>query len=275
MLMLICAAAVLETEVQASDLDVNFLYQQNSDLYGTPIEVEPASLWGQFQTAFDRRATSINNDRFQPYNFSNVNGLWTGQDFNDIRNYDTIVARHAFADSFRTSARDTLLTLDLPVLSWIRQQHGFFARLLWNSLDNSDEESVSPLDPSYRSMEYSWWKTQLEEGHLRYGVRPFRTDPYAYVGGRIKDMAHVLFLWDARYYFKNFGDHCFELTLSAPITTSISIELGTSYQFGQHASEKKAVLKLLKTFKSGGIFNAGIEMRDRPALVAGITLPWG
>lgn len=275
LLMLVCAIAFLETKARATDLDVILFRQQNLNLYGNPVGVEPTSLWGFFQTAFDQRAPIIFQDQFQPYNFSNVNGMWAGQDFTRIRDYDAIVGRHALVSSFRSSARDAVLALDLPILDWIRGQRGFFAKFLWNSFDSADEESVSPRDPSYRSAEYSWWEQQLHEDHLRYGVRPFRTDPYAYVGGRFKDAQRVLFLWDARYYYRNFGDHCFELTLSAPITSDVSLQLGTSYQFGMHGTEKGIVLKLLKTFRSGGIFNVGLEVQQHPVVVAAITLPWG
>lgn len=275
LLMLFCATAILATEARGDDLNVQLLYHQSYNLYDSSIGEEPTSLWGLFQVAFAQRATNVFEDRFQPYNFSNVKGLWVGQDFDNIRDYDATVARHAFADSISSSAGDAVLALNLPIINWIRRQQGFFANFLWNSLDDADEESVSARDPSYHSAAYSWWQTQLQEGHLRYGVRPFRRDPYAYVGGRFKDAGSVWFLWDARYYLRNSGDHCFELTLAAPITGNLSLQLGTSYQFGRHPTQKSAVLQLLKTFKSGGTLSVGAEMRERPTLVAAITLPWG
>lgn len=273
--MLICATAILEAEAWSADLNAVYPYQQSPDLYGYLREEEPASLWALFHVAFDHRSTAVFNDQFQPFNFSNVKALWTGRDFNHLPDYSAAVARHAFSDSFRSSARDAVLELNLPILMWLRERPGFLASFLWNSLDSTDEESVSPLDPSYRSVAHSWWNTQSKDGHLRYGVRPFRTDPYAYLGWRVKDRGRVLLLGDARYYFRNFGDHRFELTLSAPIMRDLSIELGTSYQFGTHPVERKTALKLLKTFKFGGILHMALEVKTHPVLVAGITLPWG
>ena len=258
-LMLVCATAIMETGARAADLNAVFTRQQNPDLFGNPRADDAISLWAQFQNAFDHRATGVFQDQFQPYNFSNVNALWAGQDFSRIRDYQATVARHAFTGSFRSSARDVLLDLNLPIVTWLRERRGFLAKLFWNSLDTVDEESVSPLDPSYRSVERSWWRKQAEEGHLLYGVRPFRTDPYVYAGWRIRDAAErVLLLGDVRYYFKNLGDHCFQLTLSTPITRDISLQLGTSYQFGKDPSETKMVLQLLKTFRFGGILNVGL-----------------
>jgi hypothetical protein len=227
-----------------------------------------------YQAAFDHRATAVFADQFQTFNFSPVNALWTGRDFDHLPGYNASVARNAFASSFRLSARDTVLDLDLPIMAWLRERPGFFASLLWNSLDSADEESVSPFDPTYRTVARSWWRALSEDGHVRYGLRPFRADPYAYLGWSIKNRERVLLLGDARYYFKNFGDHRFELTLSAPVTRTISLELGTSYQFGIHQTERRTVLKLLKTFKSGGTLHAALEVRDHPMFVAGITVPW-
>ena len=276
-LMLVCAAAVTAAEARAADLKVIFPYQQSPVLYGDLPEEEPATFWGQFNVAFEHRAPGVFEDQFSPFNLSNWNTLWTGRDLNHLSDYNVGVARHAFSDAFRSSARDAVLELDLPVLEWLRNRQGFLADFLWNSLDSVEEQSVSPLDPSYRSVERSWWNEQSEGGSLRYGVRPFSTDPYAYLGWRIKHGEHVWLLGDARYYYRNFGDHCFELALSTPIVRGFSIELGTSYQFGTHQSEEKVVLKLLKTFKFGGVLHMALETRQRPGqpvLIAGITVPW-
>lgn len=274
-LILVCATAVTEAEARAEDLSAVFPYQQSPVLYGDLREEEPASFWALFKVAFDHRAPGVFEDQFHPLNFGNVNALWTDRDFNHLSDYNAAVARHAFANTFRSSARDAALDLDLPVVEWLRGRQGFLADFLWNSLGSVEEESVSPLNPSYRPVEHSWWNKLSKDSSLRYGVRPFRTDPYAFLGWRIKRGERVLLLGDARYYCRNFGDHCFELALSTPITRDLSIELGTSYQFGTHQAERKVVLKLLKTFKSGGILHVALEARQQPVLIAGITVPWG
>jgi hypothetical protein len=270
-LMLVCMAAA----ARAADLSAVYPYQQSPVLYGDLREEEPATFWEQFNVAFEHRAPGVFEDQFSPFNFSNWNTLWTDRDFNHLSDYNASVARNAFSEAFRSSARDAVL--DLPGLEWLRERQGFLADFLWNSLDSVEEQSVSPLSPSYLSVESSWWNEQSEGGPLRYGVRPFSTDPYAYLGWRIKHGEHVWLLGDARYYYRNFGDHCFELALSTPIVRGFSIELGTSYQFGTHQAEKKVVLKLLKTFKFGGVLHMSLEPLQRtgqPMLIAGITVPW-
>lgn len=272
LLILIGAIAIMETQTWASNWTIQTPYPQNFGAYSNPDEAEPASLWSQFNDAFEWRAPADFNDRFEAYNY-HVDDLWGNG--NRIRDYDAMAARHALTDSVRSSMRNALLAMDLPGLTWIRNQHDVFSSFLWNSLDNSDEESVSTRDPSYRSVENSWWEGRSQERQLAYGVRPFSTDPYAYMDWRIKRQGRVWLLGDARYHFQNFGDHRFELTLSSPITEHTSLQFGTSYQFGVHPSQRNMVIKFAKTFHSGGVFNVGIETQKRSTLIAAITLPWG
>ena len=42
----------------------------------------------------------------------------------------------------------------------------------------------------------------------------------------------------------------------------------------QHVDDEKIVIKLFKAFEGGGILHVGFEVRDRPGLFAGISLPW-
>ena len=184
------------------------------------------------------------------------------------------MARHAFSDAFGSSARDAALDLDLPIMEWVRGRQGIVADFLWNSFDGVEEQSVSPLDPSYRSVAHSWWNKQSEDGPFRYGVRPFRTSPYAYFGWRVRHGDRVWLLGDARYYCRNFRDQRCELALSAPIGRDLSLELGTSCQFGTNKPAKQMALKLLKTFKSGGNLNVALVAQQKPVMMASISLPW-
>jgi len=269
-----CAGAVTAADARAEESGTSFQYEPKPGISGNVLVEDPATFWERFKVVFDHRAAGMFEDQFHPLNFVNWEIQWKDRDFNHLSEHNAGMARHAFADAFRSSARDAALSLDLPGLEWLRERQGFLPEFLWYSLDSVEEQSVSPLNPSYRSVERSWWSELSEGGRLRYGVRPFRTDPYAFLSWRIKDGDSVWLLGNARYYFRNFGDHCFELALSAPIARGFSIDLGTSCQFGRHRLEKKAVLKLLKTFKSGGVLNVALEAQQHPTLYAGITVPW-
>jgi hypothetical protein len=229
-----------------------------------------------FEVAFNQRAPGVFQDQFDPLNFRNFTSLTDG-DIRHLSDYNPDnagMARRAFSSAFRSSAQEAALELDLPILEWLRERQGFLADFLWNSYDSVEERSVSPLGPSYRSDERSWWNEQSDSDSPCYGLRLFRRDPYAYFGWRIKDGEHVWLLGDARYYYRIFGGQRIELALSTPVVDGLSIEFGTSYDFGMHQAEKKAVLKLLKTLKGGGFLQVALEARQQPRLTASITLPW-
>jgi hypothetical protein len=90
---------------------------------------------------------------------------------------------------------------------------------------------------------------------------------------RLKDGDRVLLLTHVRYHYVNFADHSFEFALSLPLARGFSVNLGTSYQFGRHDDEKRVALKLTREFKRGSILHVGLELRERPAFLAGITVP--
>jgi len=267
---------VVAAEARAADLSTIVIYEPHPVLlYDNLPQEEPATFWGLFNVAFDHRAPGVFQDQFNPLNFRE----WNSQDgnvshFTDYNADNVAMARHAFSSAFRSSAQEAALDLDLPVLEWLRKQQGFPAGLLWNSLDSVDERSVSPLYPSYRSNERSWWDEQSESSALHYGVRLFRTDPYAFLSWRIHDWQRVWLLGDARYYYRIFGGQRLELALSTPVVDGFSIEFGASCDFGIHQAEQKIGLKMLKTFKSGCALQLALEARQQPRLVASITMPW-
>jgi hypothetical protein len=272
---LVCAAAVAVVEASAADLSAVFTYQQSPILYGNPREAEPAEFWDMFDVAFNQRAPGVFQDQFNPLNFRNFTSRTDG-DIRHLWDYNPDNARmamHAFSSLFRSSAQEAALELDLPILEWLREQQGFLADFLWNSYDSVsvEERSVPSQD---RSDERSWWNEQSDSDSLRYGMRLFRTDPYAYLSWRIKDGEHVWLLGDARYYYRIFGGQRIELTLSAQVVDGLSIEFGTSYAIGMHQAEKKAALKMLKTFKGGGFLQVALEACQQPRLTASITMPW-
>jgi hypothetical protein len=265
---LICAAAVAAAEARAADLSTVFI---SPVPYDNLPEEGPTAFWGLFTVALDHRAPGVFQDQFNPLNFRN----WNSQDGNvsHLTDYNADMARHAFCSAFRSSAQEAVLELDLPVLAWLREQQGFPGDFLWNVFDSVGERSVSPLDPSYRPDERSWWNEQSDGDSFHYGLRLFRREPYAYFGWRIKDGDHVWLLGDARYYYRIFGGQRFELTLSTPVVNGLSMEFGTACQFETHQPGTTAVLKLLKTFKGGGFLQVALEMRRQPKLIASIGMP--
>lgn len=162
--------------------------------------------------------------------------------------------------------------VDLPVIGWLADRQGVLAEFLRNTVGSVDEEAVNPLNLAYEPAEYSWWRQSLNTD-LAYGIRPFRTDPYAFIGLALRQGETVLGVTNLRYHYLGFADHRFEFALSMPLVNGFSVELGASYQFGQHQDKTRAAFKVFKEFHHGGIVFFGMEARRSPVLSAGITIP--
>lgn len=227
--------------------------------------------WQRFQQAIRQRTGEVFEDDFNPFSnmswfLRNPDNSW--QDYLDHGNDD---AQGCMFKSLEYSARDASLTL--PMGTWVDMQQDILGKLFVNSVDAVEEESVSPLNPKYQATERRWWQSLASAQSLRYGVRPLRTDPYAFVGFRIEDGGQPMMLAHVRYYFRDFADHRFQLALSFPISNRVALDVGTAYQFGQHDEQKKVVVKLTKSFKNGGVAHLGMEVQQTPLLIAGISFP--
>jgi len=192
--------------------------------------------------------------------------------YDHVNERATSAARDALSKSVVYGVREALV--DLPIMLWLQERQGLLADFLRNSIDSVGEEEVAPLDVSYRLVERSWWKRLSENGGVHYGIRPFRTSPYAFLSLGLKDGDTLFLLRPVRYYYDPFVDHRFEIALSVPLKHGFAIDVGTSYQFGRHSEEKGLAVKLFKEFKSGGILHVGLEARERPVFFAGMALPW-
>src|SRR5205823_6416930 len=107
-----------------------------------------------------------------------------------------------------------------------------------------------------------------------YGVRPLRTSPYVYVSHAIKDGGdNTVVVANVRYYYEHFSEHRFELSLAVPLAYGMALDLGSAYEFGAR-DEQRFVVKLLKEFKGGGIAHLGLEVKDHPSIIAGISFGW-
>jgi hypothetical protein len=227
--------------------------------------------WQQVEQAFDQRTDEVFTDEMHPlrvmgWRLKHPDESWAG-----VVGHDSRSAQSAFMNSLEYTLRD--VAANLPFMDGVESSEDWFSELFLDSLDAVEEESVSPLDPLYRPTERIWWHSLEQKRVLRYGLRPFDPDPYAFLSLRLIKADELLLLTHFRYYFQDFADHRFELAVSLPLAHGIAVDVGTAYQFGQHAEEKKLVVKLFKALKGGGIVHVGIEVQRYPALFAGISLP--
>jgi hypothetical protein len=236
-----------------------------------PQSDEGSGFWQRFEHAFDGRAEEVFSDRLHPLKVMGRSIQDAADSWAETLDRADRGVQSAFVKSVEFTARDA--SLALPFADWLEDRHDSFSQLLVNSVDAVEEESVSPLDPTYRPGERAWWQSLSKEGVLRYGIRPFRADPYTFVSLRLSEADRLLLLGHVRYFFRNFGDHRFELAVSLPVAHGMALDIGTAYQFGRHEDEKKVVLKLFKPLKFGGILHVGVEVQRSPAMFAGISLP--
>jgi hypothetical protein len=256
--------------LRAEDPSAQLAYPEPMGLVALPSE-DSLSLWKRFQVQFGRGTDDLFADHFHSLKIMKMSVDVGDSQPVRFRERTTFAARRTVAKSFVYGVREA--TVQLPLMLWLEERQGFLAEFLRNSIGSTEEEALAPLDPSYGVVERSWWRQLSENGHMSYGARPFRTDPYAFLSLGIKDGETVFLLGNLRYYFRNFADHKFELALSVPLAYGFALDLGTFYQFGRHDDEK-FVVKLFKGFKGGGILHVGFEVRDRPGMFAGIALPW-
>lgn len=231
-------------------------------------EDEAAAFWERFTTAFQEQAVDNFADRFHPFGSLN----WKlrledgGADF--LQDQTSSGARKALSKSFTRGLREA--SVDLPVMTWLKDRQGLLADFLRNSVGNVSEESVAPNELSYHAVERSWWDRLAENSGLRYGIRPFRTAPYAYAGIGIRDGENVLLLANVRYVFRNFDEHKFELALSVPLAHGLSMDLGAGYKFDRREAEEQLTLKIFKKLDNGSLFYVGMELQNEPAVYAGL-----
>lgn len=236
----------------------------------SPEEV-PVTFWERFDYAFGNNSEKIFSDRFHSINTLNWYLAKVDGGFESFGDRASRTAAGAVSRSIVTGFREA--AIDLPFMDWLDGQRGFVADLLLDSLDTVEEESIAPLNPSYRVLEKSWWRRLSESRGFRYGVRPFQISPYAFVSTGIWSKDSLLAMAHMRYHYRHFTDHQFELALSVPLAREVSFDVGAAHLLAHHAETTKLVLRLSKQLKGGGIVHVGMEVKDHPTFLVGMSLP--
>lgn len=137
-------------------------------------EDAPVTFWERFEFSFESRAERIFTDRLHSLNTMNWHFELAGRAAEDFRESSAHAASRALSRSLAVSLREA--TFDLPLLVWLRENRGFFADLVLNSMDAYGEEAVDPLNPSYRPLERSWWRAVADSRSFSYGLRPLSSE---------------------------------------------------------------------------------------------------
>lgn len=266
-----CLATAIVSVAQGATGDFDLLDDRTLASIPDLQSAEPSGFWGRFNRAYDDRTDEIFADRLHPLKVMEFSLKRPADSWEQTLERGDRAVKTAFVKSFEYSLRDA--SFGLPLMNWLETRQDALSTFLADSVDAVEEESVAPFDLSYGQVERSWWKSLAEKRALRFGLRPFRSSPYAFLGLRLKEAGRTLLLGNVRYYLQNFSDHRFELSLSIPMPGGIAFDLGTFYQFGRHEVERKLVVKLFKPLKHGGIVHLGVEVQRTPVMFAGITMP--
>lgn len=267
--MLACAAVFVTTGVRAADEGIEFQQSIADDRVMVTPAAEVVEFWDRFKAAFEERTADNFADRFHPFSSLNWSLRLDDGDAEYFHEETSRSARKALTRSVTHGLREA--SVDLPLMTWLKERQGILADFLRNSVGNVDEESVSPNELTYRVAERSWWDRLSERSGFRYGIRPFRTAPYVYAGMGFRDGETVFLLANVRYIFRNFDEHKFELSLSVPLMQGLSLDVGASYKFDRHDAEQQLALKLFKSLRRGGVFYLGLELREEPGAYAGVS----
>jgi len=267
-------AALLSFAAHATDSLINLGTPGQDYLMDRPPDEDTMNLWERFNANFPSRAQLEFSDTFHPFNMIKRDGEGRVRLF-DERYDDTVeMGRDAMNDALSYSLREAALSMDFPIMMWLRDQQDFLASLLWNSLDSVEEKSVAPLELTYQEAERSWWNKVAKSSRLRVGIRPINSSPYAFLSWRFKNEEHVWLLGHVRYRLRGFTDHCFELGLSMPLGNRCSLDFGTLYRIGREEDHKSLVCKLTKHLSENSLLFAGVEAQSHPVLIAGLSSSW-
>ena len=261
---LLVACPRLPAAEQAVDL------AQNSVV---PVSVRPGnpSMLDRFESAFSRRADNVFTDQFQTLDVA-WRAIGAQNNPPEVCSMQSVsAASHALSRSILYGLHEA--TGNLPVVAWLEADRGFLATFVRSSVESVEADTALPQETPARFSAQSWWKRQLHSGALAYGVRPFRSDPYAFLSWGLKERGDVLLATHVRYYCRNLFDHKFEFCLAVPLARQFSFDFGASYQFGRHDDERRVALRLLRAMPGGTLLHVGVEFRMHPEVLAGISIP--
>ncbi len=262
--------ALLALSARADSYQMQLAYEAPPHVLGLPVET-PFSFWERFELAFSQHSERVFTDRFHSLNTLNWQTEMASRSADEFRDHTTRVARGAFSRSVRTSFREA--ALELSIVTWLEGRRGVLADFLRQAVDTVDEAAVSPLDPSYRALERSWWHRLAESRDFHYGIRPFRTSPYVFVSKGFWSGDTLLVLMDLRYHYRDLAEHQFECALSVPLARGFALDIGTAYQLRRHDEALNMVLKISKQLQRGGIVHAGLEVQEHPRFQVGVSIP--
>lgn len=235
-------------------------------------ERKPVTFWHRFESTFVERSDEVFTDRLHSFRLVSWNMDQTLGQTPSIADSAATAARRSLERSVSYGLREA--ALGFPGLEWLVDDPTIIFEFLRDTVDEVYEESVAPLDPSFGLAERSWWKRLRSGGHLRYGVRPFRTSPYLFMSFRANRDDNIYLMGHVRYYFRHWAEQRLELALSVPLVHGFILNAGTAFHLTERDLPTTAVVKLFKNFGQSGVMHLGFEVKQHPTVLAGLAFTW-
>jgi len=267
---LLCVATAVASIAQAETNDVELQHGQSPIIPGLEVE-KPNDFLSRWHAAYDERTDEVFAERLHPLKVMEFSLKNPGDSREDVMERSDRAVKGAFVKSFEYSLRDA--AFGLPLMNWIESSQDVFGSFVHDSVDAVEEESVSPFSLYSGQAERTWWQSLTTKRSYRFGLRPFRSSPYAYLAMRLKEAGETVLMGNLRYYLQNFSDHRFEISFSIPMPGGIAFDVGTYYQFGPHEEQQRAVARLFKPLAHGAMLHLGVEVQRNPLVFAGFTMP--
>jgi hypothetical protein len=191
------------------------------------------------------------------------------------------------SDSLRTAAFATL-----PLDEWQDHSQSWITSLVLGSLGTPEEEHVRLTAIAYSDVRAAWETTDRKAG-IQFGIRPWRTSPYAYI------LAHAghwnggpLITFEGRARYTMFGSARLEGRLSMPLPSGFRLGGGISVDpLRLRAGEPDptgfgVTLERVIRFNGrspdalfyvgfrSGLIQDGYTMRHENVIVAGLSKTW-
>ena len=190
----VCLTAFVAFQARAIDQYLNDTISEHV-LTNLTISKEE-SFWEIFKTTYNGNSTKLFWNGLNPLRVGRTLTRFPDQS-DQFRSQIDDAAKSATRHSFEYSFREAFL--DSPGMIWLKDRSDPLAVFFKSSIGNVTEEEIDSQDVTYRPAPDSFWRSLYKEG-IKYGVRPFRTSPYVFVGYALGDKRDPIVLFNLRYF---------------------------------------------------------------------------
>jgi hypothetical protein len=231
-----------------------------------------------FAHELDYRSADVFLDRFNPVvlRLEEIQRDMEGKSLYTMSDWVTDRSRSTFNTVIKYAAREA--AIEIPAYTYgldiLDDYSDKMSHLVKNTISSVDEEELQPRSISYHTNQRNWWKRISEAPSVTYGLRPFRKNPYAYLGYAIRDEEDIIVQTHLRYRFEDFSEHKLEVAINVPITETWNLDIGTEFESRRDSAPLETTVRLRKEWSSWGGISFGFSIREKPSVLVAIAGNW-